>query len=105
MGRNVRLENLTKRFGTLNAVDRVNLEIEEGEFICFLGPSGCGKTTVLRMITGFETVTEGKVIFDGKNAYFINHLISSYYPRFCEWLKGMNVDVENAPVEKSPSSV
>jgi len=59
MGRNVRLENLTKKFGTLNAVDHVNLEIEEGEFICFLGPSGCGKTTVLRMITGFETVTEG----------------------------------------------
>ena len=72
MGRNLRLENLTKRFGTLVAVDHVNLEIEEGEFICFLGPSGCGKTTVLRMITGFETVTEGKVIFDGK---VINDLI------------------------------
>jgi ABC-type Fe3+/spermidine/putrescine transport system ATPase subunit len=72
MGRNLRLENLTKRFGTLVAVDHVDLEIEEGEFICFLGPSGCGKTTVLRMITGFETVTEGKVIFDGK---VINDLI------------------------------
>jgi ABC-type Fe3+/spermidine/putrescine transport system ATPase subunit len=72
MGRNLRLEDLTKRFGTLTAVDRVNLEIEEGEFICFLGPSGCGKTTVLRMITGFETVTEGKIVFDGK---VINDLI------------------------------
>jgi ABC-type Fe3+/spermidine/putrescine transport system ATPase subunit len=72
MGRNLRLENLTKRFGNLVAVDQVNLEIEEGEFICFLGPSGCGKTTVLRMITGFETVTEGNVIFDGK---MINDLI------------------------------
>lgn len=72
MGRNLRLENLTKRFGTLAAVDHVNLEIEEGEFVCFLGPSGCGKTTVLRMITGFETVTEGKVIFDEK---VINDLI------------------------------
>lgn len=66
MGRNLKLENLTKQFGTLIAVDHVDLEIEEGEFICFLGPSGCGKTTVLRMITGFETVTEGKIIFDGK---------------------------------------
>jgi ABC-type Fe3+/spermidine/putrescine transport system ATPase subunit len=56
----------------LVAVDQVNLEIEEGEFICFLGPSGCGKTTVLRMITGFESVTEGNVIFDGK---VINDLI------------------------------
>jgi len=72
MARNLRLENLTKRFGALTAVDRVNLEIEEGEFICFLGPSGCGKTTVLRMITGFETVTEGNVVFDGK---VINDLI------------------------------
>ncbi len=66
MGRNLRLENLTKQFGMLVAVDHVNLEIEEGEFICFLGPSGCGKTTVLRMITGFETVTKGKILFDGK---------------------------------------
>jgi ABC-type Fe3+/spermidine/putrescine transport system ATPase subunit len=72
MGRNLRLENLTKRFGTLTAVDHVNLEIEEGEFVCFLGPSGCGKTTVLRMITGFETVTEGKIIFDER---VINDLI------------------------------
>jgi putative spermidine/putrescine transport system ATP-binding protein len=72
MGRNLRLENLTKQFGALMAVDHVDLEIEEGEFICFLGPSGCGKTTVLRMITGFETVTDGKIIFDGK---VINNLI------------------------------
>ncbi len=72
MGRNLKLENLAKQFGTLTAVDHVNLEIEEGEFICFLGPSGCGKTTILRMITGFETVTEGKIIFDGQA---INNLI------------------------------
>ena len=66
MGRDLRLESLTKRYGNLTAVDHVNLEIQEGEFICFLGPSGCGKTTVLRMITGFETVTEGQVIFDNR---------------------------------------
>ena len=72
MARNLRLENLTKQFGTLTAVDHVNLEIEEGEFLCFLGPSGCGKTTVLRMITGFETVTGGKIIFNEK---VINNLI------------------------------
>src|SRR3989339_948344 len=66
MGRDLKLENLTKRYGNLTAVDHVNLEIREGEFICFLGPSGCGKTTVLRMITGFETVTEGNVIFNNR---------------------------------------
>jgi ABC-type Fe3+/spermidine/putrescine transport system ATPase subunit len=65
MGRNLALENLTKRFGALTAVDRVNLETWKGIHL-FPGPSGCGKTTVLRMITGFETVTDGKVIFDGE---------------------------------------
>jgi ABC-type Fe3+/spermidine/putrescine transport system ATPase subunit len=72
MPKNLLLENLTKVFGTLVAVNRVNLEIKEGEFVCFLGPSGCGKTTILRMITGFETPTEGKVIYDGK---IINDLV------------------------------
>ena len=72
MGRDLKLECLTKRYGNLTAVDHVNLEIKEGEFICFLGPSGCGKTTILRMITGFETVTEGSVIFNGN---VINDLI------------------------------
>jgi len=66
MAKDLKLESLTKTFGTLVAVDGVNLEIREGEFICFLGPSGCGKTTILRMITGFEAPTEGKVIYDGK---------------------------------------
>ena len=72
MGRNLKLKDLTKQFGTLTAVDHVNLEIEEGEFLCFLGPSGCGKTTILRMITGFETVTSGAILFDGR---VINTLI------------------------------
>ena len=50
----------------LIAVNNVSLEIEPGEFLCFLGPSGCGKTTILRMITGFEEVTTGNIIYDGK---------------------------------------
>jgi iron(III) transport system ATP-binding protein len=66
MSKDLKLENLIKVFGTLVAVNKVNLEIREGEFVCLLGPSGCGKTTILRMITGFETPTEGKVIYDGK---------------------------------------
>ena len=66
MSKDLKLENLTKSFGTLVAVDRVHMEIKAGEFVCLLGPSGCGKTTILRMITGFEIPTEGKVIYDGK---------------------------------------
>lgn len=60
------LENLSKYFGSLVAVQDVDLVIEPGEFICFLGPSGCGKTTLLRIITGFEQQTSGDVIYDGK---------------------------------------
>jgi len=60
------LENISKHFGSLVAVQGVNLVIEPGEFICFLGPSGCGKTTLLRIITGFEQATAGRIMYDGK---------------------------------------
>ncbi len=56
------LDNLTKKYagGTL-AVDKLNLDISDGEFICLVGPSGCGKTTALRMIAGLEEITDGEV--------------------------------------------
>jgi ABC-type sugar transport system ATPase subunit len=60
------LENITKRFGGLVAVDGLSLEIEDGEIVSILGPSGCGKTTTLNMIAGFEYPTEGGVYFDGR---------------------------------------
>ncbi len=72
MPRNLQLRDLTKVFGTLVAVNSVNLEVQEGEFVCFLGPSGCGKTTILRMITGFETPTHGEIVYDGR---VINDLV------------------------------
>ncbi len=63
-GNCVVLSSVTKRFGELTAVDAINLEIEEGEFFTMLGPSGCGKTTTLRMIAGFEEVTDGQLTID-----------------------------------------
>ncbi len=66
MSKKLVLENLSKHYKSLIAVNNVNLEIEPGEFLCFLGPSGCGKTTILRMITGFETVTMGHILYDGR---------------------------------------
>jgi multiple sugar transport system ATP-binding protein len=56
------LEDLTKRYaGGALAVDRLNLDIKDGEFVCLVGPSGCGKTTALRMISGLEDITSGRV--------------------------------------------
>jgi ABC-type Fe3+/spermidine/putrescine transport system ATPase subunit len=66
MSKELILENITKKFGQIVAVQNINLEVKAGEFICFLGPSGCGKTTTLRMIAGFEKPTEGLITFDGK---------------------------------------
>src|SRR5256714_6769784 len=57
----VRIENVTKRFQDVTAVDDLTLEIESGKFFALLGPSGCGKTTTLRMIGGFEEPTEGTI--------------------------------------------
>lgn len=61
----IRIEGVTKRFGPVVAVDRVDLDIREGEFFALLGPSGCGKTTLLRMLAGFETPSEGRIVIDG----------------------------------------
>lgn len=57
----VRLIDVTKRFGQVTAVDRLNLEIEKGECFSMLGPSGCGKTTTLRMVAGFEDLDDGEI--------------------------------------------
>lgn len=60
------LEELTKHFGQKPAVDRVDLSINDGEFLSIVGPSGCGKTTTLRLIAGFIKPDYGRVIFDGQ---------------------------------------
>lgn len=61
----VELKNVVKKFGKKTIVKNVNLDVYEGEFLTLLGPSGCGKTTILRLISGLETVTEGSVYIDG----------------------------------------
>ena len=63
----IQFETVTKRFGKVAAVDNVSLSVNEGEFFSLLGPSGCGKTTLLRMLAGFETPTEGRILIDGKD--------------------------------------
>ena len=61
------IENLWKAFGNFLALKEIALDINEGEFVCFLGPSGCGKTTLLRAIAGLDLQTKGTVLQDGKD--------------------------------------
>jgi ABC-type Fe3+/spermidine/putrescine transport system ATPase subunit len=62
----IRLKNIVKRFGALEAVNHVSLDIEDGELFTLLGPSGCGKTTILRLIGGFHKPDQGEVYFGDK---------------------------------------
>ena len=63
----IELQNLTKSFGDLTAVNNVSLKVDENEVLCLLGPSGCGKTTTLRMVAGLEIATSGNILIDNKN--------------------------------------
>jgi spermidine/putrescine transport system ATP-binding protein len=65
------LEHVSKRFGSVVAVDAVNLTIPGGEFFSMLGPSGCGKTTTLRMIGGFEEPTSGRILLQGEDVTWV----------------------------------
>ncbi len=60
------LEGLVKRYGSIEVLHGIDLEMQENEFTVFVGPSGCGKSTTLRMIAGLESVTEGEIYVDGK---------------------------------------
>src|ERR1700738_2888413 len=63
----LRIDAVVKKFGVFRAVDRLALDIRAGEFFALLGPSGCGKTTLLRMLAGFETPDEGRILLGGKD--------------------------------------
>ena len=67
-------KQLTKQFGDVAAVNGVDLEVRDGEFMVFLGPSGCGKTTILRMIAGLEMPTSGDIIIG-------NNVVNGLPPR------------------------
>jgi putrescine transport system ATP-binding protein len=63
----LRIDAVVKKFGAVRAVDRLSLDVRAGEFFALLGPSGCGKTTLLRMLAGFETPDEGRILLNGRD--------------------------------------
>ena len=79
----IQLENLTKVFGRLTAVDHLNLEIPPGEFFAFIGPNGAGKTTTIKMIAGLLRPTEGRALLCGHDVqadYIAAKSVLSYVP-------------------------
>ncbi|NLE21885.1 MAG: ABC transporter ATP-binding protein [Actinobacteria bacterium] len=67
-GIDVEFRHVTRRFGSLTAIDAVDLHVRKGEFLCLLGPASCGKTTSLRLMAGFEQPDEGVVLLGGRDA-------------------------------------
>ncbi len=84
----VRLEKITKKFGDFTAVNELTLTIKDGEFLVLLGPSGCGKTTTLRMISGLETPTSGKIWFGDRDVTYLppkDRNISMVFQSYAVW--------------------
>ncbi|PIV74147.1 MAG: polyamine ABC transporter ATP-binding protein [Rhodobacteraceae bacterium CG17_big_fil_post_rev_8_21_14_2_50_65_11] len=90
----IRFEGVTKRFGDFTAIDNVDLTIYRKEFFALLGPSGCGKTTLMRMLAGFETASEGRITIGGQdmngippNRREVNMMFQSYalFPHLSVW--------------------
>ncbi len=90
----IQFKNVTKRFGDFTAIDDLTLDIYAKEFFALLGPSGCGKTTLMRMLGGFETPTEGTILLDGvdigpvpPNERPVNMMFQSYalFPHLTVW--------------------
>ncbi|WP_048151341.1 ABC transporter ATP-binding protein [Palaeococcus ferrophilus] len=84
----VKLDRITKRFGDFEAVKDLTLEIKDGEFLVLLGPSGCGKTTTLRMVSGLETPTEGRIYFGDRDVTYLppkDRNISMVFQSYAVW--------------------
>jgi ABC-2 type transport system ATP-binding protein len=111
---NIRIENLSKRYGRQKAVDNISFEVKTGEILGFLGPNGAGKSTTMKMITGFLGIGEGSVWIDDKSVAEVGDQLKKHigylpennplyldmpvidYLRFCAGLQGVaEIDVDN----------
>jgi iron(III) transport system ATP-binding protein len=87
------LQGVRKQFGSFTALEHVDLNIEQGEFVCFLGPSGCGKTTLLRIIAGLETQTAGRIEQAGRDISLLPPAQRDYGIVFQSYALFPNLDV------------
>lgn len=108
----VRLKNVEKSFGTKRIIKNLSLDIFDGEFLTLLGPSGCGKTTVLRMISGLESVTDGQVFLDDKDVTdvpasrrAVNTIFQNFalFPHLSVW-ENVNFGLKMAHIPKPEAS-
>ena len=74
----IRMRKVCKAFKDVRVIERVDLDIEDGEFAVFVGPSGCGKSTLLRLIAGLEDISRGEMTIDGKR-------VNDLPPRSAAW--------------------
>ncbi len=113
----IQFKNVTKRFGDFTAIDNLTIDIFEREFFALLGPSGCGKTTLMRMLAGFDTQSEGTILLGGQdiapippNKRAVNMMFQSYalFPHLSVWeniafglkREGMKGDALNVRVDE-----
>lgn len=108
----VRLENVDKAFGKKYIIKGLNLEIFDGEFLTLLGPSGCGKTTILRLVSGLEEATDGKIFLDGKDVTNVpaakrevNTIFQNFalFPHLTVW-ENVNFGLKMKHVEKKEAA-
>ena len=111
----ISFRGVTKRFGEFTAVDNLYLDIYRREFFALLGPSGCGKTTLMRMLAGFETPTEGTILLEGQNIgpvppnkRAVNMMFQSYalFPHLSVWDNiAFGLKRSDMPKEQIPTRV
>ncbi|WP_099466614.1 ABC transporter ATP-binding protein [Konateibacter massiliensis] len=88
-GYEIQIENLEKKFGSLNVLEELNLNIQAGEFVAIVGKSGCGKSTLLRLIEGLDTPTVGQISVNGVKKSGVDSNIRFVFqePRLLPWKK------------------
>lgn len=107
----VRLKNISKKFGSVVAVETLDITIEPGEFVTLLGPSGCGKTTTLRMLGGFETPTSGRIFLGDEDVTDVPpnrrnvNMVFQDYALFPHMTVGQNISFGLELMGKSKSQI